>query len=60
MLLKQVAKVKKGSQPNEFFSYLGEAEKLFKTPSGASSVADVLDMDHLERALATRAAYVAF
>ena len=47
MLLKQAAKVKQGKAPHEFFTYLGKMQELLSTPSGAKTVEEFLDMDHL-------------
>lgn len=58
MLLKVAKKVATGKTPPEFFAYLSDTEKLLSTPSGASTVAEFLDADHIQRALATRSAYL--
>ena len=55
MLLKQAQKIAQGKAPHEFFTYLGKAQELLSTPSGAKTVAEFLEPDHLQRALATRA-----
>lgn len=57
MLLKQAARVKQGKGVNDFFSYLAKTDELLSTPSGALTVEEFLNPDHLQRALATRAAF---
>ena len=57
MLLKQADRVKKGKVVIDFFSYLSKTEELLSTPSGATTVEEFLNGDHIQRALATRAAY---
>lgn len=58
MLLKVAKKIAAGKTPPEFFSYLSDTEKLISTPSGATTVAEFLDAKHIQRALATRSAYL--
>ena len=57
MIFKMAEKLKQGKDVIDFFSYLGKTDQLLSTPSGATSVEAFLDADHIERALATRAAY---
>ena len=47
MLLKQALKVKQGKAPHEFFEYLGKTQELLTTSSGAKTVEEFLDLDHL-------------
>ena len=56
MLLKQAARVVEGKTPDPFFAYLGKTKELLSTKSGAQSVQEFLDPDHIQRALATRSA----
>lgn len=58
MVLKVAKKIAAGKTPPEFFSYLVDSEKLLSTPSGATTVAEFLHADHLQRALATRSVYL--
>ena len=57
MLLKQAKKIKAGKEPHEFFTYMADMERLLSTPSGATTIQEFLDPDHIQRALATRAIY---
>ena len=56
MLLKQAAKIAQNKAPHEFFAYLGKTRELLSTKSAAKTVAEFLEPDHLQLALATRAA----
>ena len=56
LLLKNASDVAKGKAPHPFFAYLGKMQELLSTKSGATSVEQFLNPDHLERALATRSA----
>ena len=47
MLLKQALKVKQGKAPHEFFEYLGKTQELLTTSSGAKTVEEFLDLNHL-------------
>lgn len=47
MLLKVAKKIAAGKTPPEFFSYLSDTEKLLSTSSGATTVAEFLDADHI-------------
>ena len=57
MLFKQVAKVMKGKNPDDFFAYLGNSDLLSGTKSQATTVAEFLEPDHIQKAMAVRAAY---
>lgn len=57
MLLKQMGRVLAGKVPNDFFAYLADIEQLLNTSSGATSLEEFLQPDHIQRALATRAAF---
>ena len=57
MLLKQAALVAQGKAPDAFFSYLAKSKELLASKSGASTVEQFLDPDHIQRALATRSVY---
>ena len=57
MIFKQAEKLKQGKDVIDFFAYLAKTDKLLSTPSGATSVEAFLEPDHIERALATRAAF---
>jgi len=59
MLFKQAALIAQGKPVStDFFQYLNGIKDLLKAKSTATSVADFLNPDHLQRALATRAAYL--
>ena len=47
MLLKQADRVKKGKVVIDFFSYLSKTEELLSTPSGATTVEEFLNADHI-------------
>jgi len=47
MLLKQAARVIQGKAPQEFFKYLGNYKELLASKSGATTVEQFLDADHI-------------
>ena len=47
MLLKQAGRVKQGKAVIDFFAYLSKTEELLSTPSGATSVEEFLNADHI-------------
>ena len=56
MLLKQATRIKAGKAPShEFFNYLAKADELVAGQSGAITVEQFMEPDHIQRALATRA-----
>ena len=57
LLLTQVTKVLQGKVPDPFFAYIGEHQTLLSSKSGATTVEQFMDQDHLQRALATRAVF---
>ena len=57
LIFKQAEKLKQGKEVIDFFSYLAKTDELISTPSGATSAQAFLEPDHIERALATRAAF---
>ena len=56
LIFKQADKVAKNKKPLEFFAYLVETPKLMVVKSGAVTITEFLDMDHIEKALCVRAA----
>ena len=58
MLLKQSAKIASGKPVNEFFSYLSDVKTLLSSKSQAKTVAEFLEPDHLQQALAVRACFI--
>lgn len=59
LLIKQVEQALKGRPVKQFFTYLAKMQELMATPSGATTVEQFLEPDHIQRALATRSAYFA-
>jgi len=59
LLLKQITMVAQGKTPHEFFTYLSDMPSLLTTKSGATSVEEFLNPDHIQRTLAVRAAFFA-
>lgn len=57
LLLKQTALLAQGKKCVGYMAYLNDTEKLLRGKSHARNVEDFLQIEHLERALATRAVY---
>ncbi len=58
MLFKQAALIVEGKPVKyDFFNYLNKSKELLEAKSQAKSVAEFLDPEHLQQALAVRAAY---
>ena len=55
MLLKQAARIVAGKAPShDFFNYMSKTNELISGQSGATSVEQFMEPDHIQRALATR------
>ena len=57
MLLKQITKLQQGKNVNDFFNYMKDYEVLLASKSQASNVAEFMDPDHVQKALAVRSIY---
>ena len=57
LLLKQTKLLAKGQKCEGYMAYLNDTEKLLSGKSHATTVEEFLQIEHLERALATRAVY---
>ena len=55
LLLKQAENAAKGMKCEGYMAYLNDTEQLLKGKSNATTVNEFLQIEHLERALATRA-----
>ena len=58
MLIKQAEKVRDGKILDDFFSYMANTKQLLSTPSGATTVEEFINTDHIKRMLATRSVYL--
>ena len=56
LIFKNANKVAKGKKPHDFFAYLAETPQLTVSKSGASTIAEFLIVDHIEKTLCVRAA----
>ena len=57
LLLKQAELLKKGKRCAGYMAYLNNTEEFIRGKSDAKSISEFLRIEHLERALATRACY---
>ena len=57
LLLKQAKLLAKGKKCEGYMAYLNDTKDLIRGKSGAKTVEEFLQLEHLERALATRSAY---